>query len=160
MLNKSVAIGGLCLLIGACASQKQNENGPFAMADRNHDGYVSHDEWTASGGNDLAFLAIDRDRKGRLNESQFHEAKRLGERDKSSVESQRAAVDGDIKQRVKAALGANNGVNAWALQTDVFQGAVTLSGNVRTEKEKKLAEDIAGGVSGVSQVFNNITLKY
>lgn len=146
------------ILLAACAS-KPEAPGAFMSADTNHDGYISLNEWQLRGGRDVSFLAIDRERKGRLSEAQFYEAVRFEEQSRYDSESQRQAMDGDIARRVKDALSATNDLNAWSIQVDSFQGTVQLSGNVRTVKEKERAQGIASGISGVKQVFNNITVK-
>lgn len=157
MRSYAVSLIGVVVL-AACAS-KPEAPGAFAAADTNRDGSISLNEWQLRGGRDVTFLAIDRDRKGRLSETQFYEAVRFEEQSRHDSESQRQAMDGDIARRVKDALAATNELNAWSIQVDSFQGTVQLSGNVRTVKEKERAQSIANGVSGVKQVFNNITVK-
>ncbi len=146
-------------MLGGCASTPER-SGAFANADTNGDGYVSMNEWQLRGGKDVTFLAVDKERRGKLNEAQFYEAVRLGEQSSVDSESQRQAMDGDIARRVKEALAGNNDLNAWSIQVDSYQGTVQLSCTVRTTREKDRAQSIASGVSGVKQVFNNITVKY
>jgi osmotically-inducible protein OsmY len=42
---------------------------------------------------------------------------------------------------------------------ETYQRQVTLSGIVRTQQEKLTAEDVARGVSGVTNVFNQIVIR-
>lgn len=147
-------------LLTACAHQRPEATGAFGRADTNGDRKISLNEWQLNGGKDAAFLAIDTERKGSLNESQFYEAQRLNDTTVQGTESQRQAVDAQITQAVRNALAADRDLSGWAIRVETYQGNVQLSGTVRSDKEKLRAQDIAAGVSGVKQVFNSITIKY
>jgi len=152
----------LCLgavMMSACVSHPEMP-GLFAHVDTNHDGVVSMNEWQQSGGNDVAFLAVDRQRKGYLTESQFYEALRLDQQSRSKTAQQQQMNDSQLAMQVRSALNASNGVNGYAIQVNSSNGAVTLTGSVRTEKEKQKAESVTWTVGGVSQVLNDITVKY
>jgi hyperosmotically inducible protein len=60
---------------------------------------------------------------------------------------------------VKMALAFQPGVKASDIDVDTDRGTVTLSGSVRTETERQLAEEVAVGVTGVELVVNEIHLK-
>lgn len=150
------AIAGL--LLTACASRPEAP-GDFARADSNRDGYVSLNEWKLSGGRELAFMAADKQKKGRLDENGFYEAQRLGASAAGDAEAARAAGDAQITQDVKAALNAQRDINGYAIRVETYQGTVQLSGAVRSDREKRTAEDIANSVRGVRQVFNSIVIQ-
>ena len=42
------------------------------------------------------------------------------------------------------------------IQVDVKQGAVTLAGTVYTSEARRRAEDVAGSITGVDYVINNL----
>ena len=70
----------LCLaaLVSACASTPPEHTPDFLKADTNHDGAVSLPEWLHFGGSEASYLAIDKERTGKLSETQFREALRMG----------------------------------------------------------------------------------
>lgn len=150
------AVSGL--LLSACAS-KPEAPGDFARADSNRDGYVSLNEWKISGGRDMAFMAVDKDRKGRLSEQGFYEAQRLGASAGADAEAARQASDELISSEIRNALSGRRDVNGYAVRVEAYQGNVQLSGTVRTDKEKRAVEDIARGVRGARQVFNTIIIQ-
>lgn len=147
------------LLLGACAS-KPEKSGLFSKADSNRDGYVSMNEWQQTGGNDIAFMAADRDRTGRLTEPAFYEAIRLNQQSQGNSEAQKRMNDSHLAQQVKNVLSSSRDINGYAIKVDVYNGVVTLSGTVRTQTEKQKAEDLATSTPGVTQVFNSIAIKY
>jgi hypothetical protein len=67
--------------------------------------------------------------------------------------------DTTISTKVKAAFVKDPLVKALDVKVDTFKGAVQLSGFVDTTEQKSRAEQIAAGVTGVSTVKNNITVK-
>jgi hyperosmotically inducible protein len=67
--------------------------------------------------------------------------------------------DTAIHTKVKTALMNDPVVSGTAINVDVARGAVTLDGAVNGEVEKRKAEDIARGVSGVRSVQNNIVVR-
>ncbi len=68
-------------------------------------------------------------------------------------------TDGLITDNVAIKLANDPVVKGGALQVDVKQGVVTLSGQVELEKQKDKAAVVAKKVKGVKQVINNITLR-
>jgi len=67
--------------------------------------------------------------------------------------------DATTTTKVKAAFVKDPLVKALDVKVDSFKGTVQLSGFVDTAAQKKRAEEIATGVTGVSAVKNNITVK-
>jgi hyperosmotically inducible protein len=71
-----------------------------------------------------------------------------------------AATDGVIEAKVKAQIAKDEGLAAADdVKVEVNGGIVQLSGFVASLKEKNRARDIAGEVSGVKDVRNNIALE-
>lgn len=64
--------------------------------------------------------------------------------------------DADIKTAVDNAIAANS--NLGGTHTDVKDGVVTLTGEVKDDAAKTSAEDAAKGVNGVKSVVNNLTV--
>jgi len=67
-------------------------------------------------------------------------------------------MDADIENDVAAALAQSPQLQGQSITAATIQGDVTLSGNVRDNASKQLAEQIAAGVSGVRSVENNLTV--
>ena len=49
--------------------------------------------------------------------------------------------------------------NRWAVSASTFEGTVTLTGGVKTEDQKRAAEQITKSVTGVKKVNNNIIVQ-
>ncbi len=158
MYIKACLAGVASILLTACASAPEAP-GDFARADSNRDGYVSLNEWRQSGGRELAFMAADKQKKGRLDETSFYEAQRLERSAGADAESARQAGDAQITQDIRTALGSRRDINGYAIRVETYQGTVQLSGSVRSDREKRAAEDIATSVRGVRQVFNSIIIQ-
>ena len=67
--------------------------------------------------------------------------------------------DATTTTKVKAAFVKDPVVSAMDVKVDTFKGTVQLSGFVDTSEQKTRAEQVAAGVSGVTAVKNNITVK-
>lgn len=67
--------------------------------------------------------------------------------------------DATLTTKVKGAFVKDPLVKALDVKVDTFKGTVQLSGFVDTAEQKTRAEQIAAGISGVTAVKNNITLK-
>lgn len=67
--------------------------------------------------------------------------------------------DATITTKVKAEFVRDDTVKAHDVSVTTFKGVVQLSGFVDTAVEKARAEQIAGAVSGVKSVQNNISVK-
>ena len=68
-------------------------------------------------------------------------------------------TDDTITDQVRIKLASDPIVKGGALQVEVKQGVVTLSGAVEQDKQKEKAEKIAKKVKGVKQVVNNLEIK-
>jgi hyperosmotically inducible protein len=60
--------------------------------------------------------------------------------------------DTTITTRVKTAMLNDPAVGGLRIDVDTFKGAVTLSGRVKSESERKQAIALARGVDGVTEV--------
>ena len=69
-------------------------------------------------------------------------------------------IDHDLAGQVKTAFGNSPAFKFPDVQVAAFKGKVQLSGFVVSEDQKRSAESIAKGVSGVVEVENNISLKH
>lgn len=67
--------------------------------------------------------------------------------------------DAAITTKVKAALIKDEVVKARDVNVETFKGRVQLSGFVENAAQKTRAGEIAGGIAGVLDVKNNITVK-
>lgn len=64
----------------------------------------------------------------------------------------------DLPKRVEFELFKTNAFNTQTIQVRADDGAVTLSGTVRSRAEQMLAERVAQSVSGVKKVRNELTV--
>jgi hypothetical protein len=64
--------------------------------------------------------------------------------------------DTTITTRVKTAMLNDPSVGGLRIDVDTFKGAVTLSGQVKSETERQQAIALARRVSGVTQVKDNL----
>lgn len=79
-----------------------------------------------------------------------------------SDQSAKAAVvidDVEITAKVKAAILAEEGLKTLQISVDTVKGVVTLSGSVDTMANSETAKSLAGAVSGVTEVVNNLEIK-
>lgn len=67
-------------------------------------------------------------------------------------------TDDGINDQVKVKLANDSEVGGMQINVDVHQGAVTLKGKVRTEKQRAKAEKLAKKVKGVTSVNNQLVL--
>lgn len=70
-----------------------------------------------------------------------------------------AVSDDMIYNNVRIKLASDAVVKGGALDVDVKQGVVTLSGSVEMPKQRDRAAKLTKGVKGVKQVVNNITIR-
>ena len=71
----------------------------------------------------------------------------------------RPMTDDTITDQVRLKLTSDPDVKGGALQVDVKQGVVTLSGAVEMPKQRDKAEKLARKVKGVKSVVNKIEIK-
>ena len=76
-----------------------------------------------------------------------------GERD-----FQQAVKDAWIDGRLEAAYTFNEHLNPFAINTDVENGVVTLTGRVESDIDRDLAAEIAEGLDGVVEVDNRLAV--
>ena len=67
--------------------------------------------------------------------------------------------DERIKELVHEALTDHGHVDATNIVVDVVKGEVTLTGTVDDRQTKRLAEDAVDGVSGVTEIHNQLRVK-
>lgn len=70
-----------------------------------------------------------------------------------------AQRDAGLSAQVSQELQASTDVNGWNIKVETYNSNVTLTGAVGSVKQKQAAERIAGAVSGVKLVFNQIVIK-
>jgi len=70
-----------------------------------------------------------------------------------------AVDDTTITTKVKAALLAEPGLKSLKIDVDTKNAAVTLSGSVDSAASKEKAKQVAGSVSGVTSVVDQLTVK-
>jgi len=68
--------------------------------------------------------------------------------------------DEELRSDVVTALLTDPATDSWEIKVDAKKGLVTLTGTVSSWQEKKLAEQIAEGVRGVTEVVNKININY
>lgn len=67
--------------------------------------------------------------------------------------------DDKIYDEVRLRLASDAQVKGGALTVEVENGVVTISGKVKTEKQKARAERLARRVKGVSKVINKLIVE-
>ncbi len=82
--------------------------------------------------------------------------------EKMSDQSAKAAVvidDSEITAKIKAAILAEEGLKTLQISVETMKGVVTLSGSVDSMAKSETAKSLAGAVSGVKEVKNNLVVK-
>jgi hyperosmotically inducible protein len=72
----------------------------------------------------------------------------------STAEAQAQRPDSWVTLKTKLALMTTDNVDAWDLNVDTKDGAVTLHGKVESDAAKARAEQVAKGIEGVKAVKN------
>ncbi|MGZ8242376.1 BON domain-containing protein [Methylomagnum sp.] len=67
--------------------------------------------------------------------------------------------DASITSKVKTALTRDPSTSAFDISVETYKGTVQLSGFVDSNAEKRRAEQVAEGVSGVRSVRNDLRVK-
>ena|SRR5579872_5851835 len=67
--------------------------------------------------------------------------------------------DAAITSKVKAALLGDSGLKSFDIGVETYKDVVQLSGFVNSDQVKARAGQVAGGVSGVRSVQNNLVVK-
>jgi osmotically-inducible protein OsmY len=92
----------------------------------------------------------------RINDSADKVTEKIGEqKDKAGVEMD----DAEITTKVKAAIFAEPGLKSLQISVETIKGVVTLSGSVNSLANGEMAKALAGAVSGVSGVKNQLVLQ-
>jgi hyperosmotically inducible periplasmic protein len=74
------------------------------------------------------------------------------------VLAQKQVSDDALVDQVRVKLANDADVGGMKIDVDVHQGAVTLKGKVRTDKQRVKAEKIAKKVKGVTSVNNQLVV--
>ncbi|MBI1361779.1 MAG: BON domain-containing protein [Alphaproteobacteria bacterium] len=69
-----------------------------------------------------------------------------------------AVLPSAVKQNIAKAFKRNADLESSAIKVDVDGSSVTLSGKITAWHERKMAEDAAWAIPGVSEVHDNLTL--
>ena len=69
-----------------------------------------------------------------------------------------ASRDAWITGKIEAVYTLNRHLNPFAINTDVENGVVLLTGSVESDIDRDLAEEIAKGIEGVTEVNNELTV--
>ncbi len=67
--------------------------------------------------------------------------------------------DAQITTKVKAAIFAEPGLKSLQIGVDTVNGVVTLSGSADTQANRDRTQALAGAVSGVNKVINQLVIK-
>jgi hypothetical protein len=70
-----------------------------------------------------------------------------------------AIEDTEITAKIKAAFMAESGLKTLQISVDTVKGVVTLTGSVDTQTHSDMAKTMAGAVSGVIKVNNQLVAK-
>jgi hyperosmotically inducible periplasmic protein len=70
-----------------------------------------------------------------------------------------AIKDGWIDGRLEAVYALNRHLNPFAINTDVDQGVVHLTGTVESDIDRDLAVELAKGIDGVVEVRNDLEVE-
>ena len=72
--------------------------------------------------------------------------------------AQKKVSDDIIVDQVRVKLADDADVGGQQIDVDAHQGAVTLKGKVRSDKQKSKAEKLAKKVKGVTSVINQLVI--
>jgi hyperosmotically inducible periplasmic protein len=127
----------------------------FKSADSNNDGMVSLEEFAVQNGHEQAFREGDANLDSRLNNDEYLKAAANNDR----VKAGNFLDDAWITAKIKTLLLKDAGVKGLDVNVETHQGAVQLSGWVKTPDLIARAEKIALGVEGVKGVRNDLQIK-
>jgi osmotically-inducible protein OsmY len=74
------------------------------------------------------------------------------------VDTRHDPKDDRITTAVRSRLAANPELAALNFDVDTFEGAVTISGRVATDEERRAALDVARATEGAKQVVDNLNV--
>ena len=127
----------------------------FKSADSNNDGMVSLEEFVVQNGHEQAFHEADANRDSGLSNDEYLKAAANSDR----IKAGNFLDDTWITAKIKVLLLKDAGVKGLDVSVKTHQGAVQLSGQVKTPDLIARAEEIALGVGGVQQVRNELRIK-
>ncbi len=81
--------------------------------------------------------------------------------EKMAAQGEKAEIafeDTEITTKVKAAIFAEPGLKTLQIAVDTVKGVVTLTGSVDSASNSDKAKALAGAVSGVQEVHNQLTI--
>jgi hypothetical protein len=154
----------LCVLLVAAsaaglAAPAAAQDDKFLSLDRNRDGFLSPEEFVASGEQDrAAFEKADDNKDGKLSPSEFLKA-RTADRPKREGKSAAVVEDALITTKVKAALLKEPNLKSVDVNVDTENGRVTLSGRVQSSADRERMLKIASSVEGVTGVKDGLTVR-
>ena len=152
-----ILLGGAVGL--ACAMPLGAQDDKFISLDKNRDGFLSPEEFTANGEYDrAAFAKADENRDGKLSPSEFLTA-RTADRPKREGKSAGVVEDALITTKVKAALLKEPGLKSVDVNVDTENGRVTLTGRVQSAADRDRVLKIASSVSGVTDVKDGLSVR-
>ncbi len=102
-----------------------------------------------------------------IDQSAENAGKKIGEAadkvgEKISEQGVKAGVvidDAEITSKIKGAIFAEPGLKSLQIGVDTVKGVVTLSGSVDSQASSDMVRGLAGAVSGVTMVQNQLVLK-
>jgi hypothetical protein len=76
-----------------------------------------------------------------------------------AAQAQRALNDGGLTAKIKSKMALDDSIRATSIDVDTVGGAVTLSGTVRSEAERKKAIQLARETAGVTSVSDRLVVR-
>ncbi|MBK8072108.1 MAG: BON domain-containing protein [Ramlibacter sp.] len=155
MLPTLIAALATLVFTGAQAQQPNDGSAPetsaFKGLDKNNDGSLSPAE--VAGNKEIAkrFKAFDANKDGKLQEPEYLKA--------AQDNTKRVAADSAITTKVKSGLLFAKGIPSTAISVETYEGRVQLSGFVENKDQIATAGKIAGDVSSVKKVQNDLKVK-
>lgn len=155
LLTALIAIGATLAVAAVHAQQPNDGSAPetsaFKGLDKNGDGSLSPAE--VAGNKEIAkrFKAFDANKDGKLQEPEYLKA--------AQDNTKRVAADSAITTKVKSGLLFAKGIPSTAISVETYEGRVQLSGFVENKDQIAAAGRIAGEVSGVKKVQNDLKVK-
>lgn len=149
-MRPRILLLGCALALSAVPAGAQDDK--FLSLDRNRDGFLSPEEFTATGDYDrAAFDKADQNHDGKLSPSEFLAA-RISDRPKREGKSAGVVEDALITTKVKAALLKEPNLRSVDVNVDTENRRVTLTGRVQSAADRDRVLKIASSVEGVTGV--------
>jgi len=129
--------------------------GTFRSLDRNGDGYLVRSEVSHVGSYAKSFDLADENHDGKLSPDEFIKAESIRERELASV----YAGDAAVTAKVKAALARELELKSLDVHVMTDKGRVLLAGWVDSGAQQKKAYQVASRVEGVKLVKDGMTVR-